>query len=150
VVAPGWVNNDLFLSGYGAAQAVPGPLFSFAAYLGAVSSFGLHGVWGAALCLIAIFLPGNLVLIGTLPFWSALQARPGTQSAVRGVNASVVGILATALYSPIWTSSIRNPYDLVIALVGFVLLVAWKAPPLLVVAMCGIAGMLLSQYGQIV
>ena len=101
VVAPGWVCDDTFLAGYGAAQAVPGPLFTFAAYLGAAAGIPPGGVAGAALALVAIFLPGLLCLMGTLPFWHALRARPAAQAAMRGINAAVVGLLAAALYNPV-------------------------------------------------
>jgi chromate transporter len=132
-VGPGWVSDDTFLAGYGAAQAVPGPLFTFAAYLGAVVGPSPHGVPGAVLGLIAIFLPGMLVLLGTLPFWNGLRERPGTQAAMRGINAAVVGLLGAALYNPLWVTSVKTPGDFAMALVGFVLLTAWRAPPLLVV-----------------
>jgi chromate transporter len=132
-VVPGWVTDDAFLSGYGAAQAIPGPLFSFAAYLGAVVTISPHGLIGAALGLIAIFLPGMLVLVGVLPFWESIRARDGAQAVMRGINAAVVGLLGAALYDPLWTSSIRTAVDFGIALTGFVLLTAWRAPPLLIV-----------------
>ena len=132
-VTPGWVSDDTFLAGYGAAQAVPGPLFTFAAYLGAIVSPSPHGLAGAALGLIAIFLPGVLILIGTLPFWETFRKRVGAQAMMRGVNAAVVGLLGAALYNPLWTSSVRTPGDFGIALVGFVLLTVWRAPPLVVV-----------------
>ena len=141
-VAPGWVSDDAFLAGYGAAQAVPGPLFSFAAYLGAMLLPSWHGVAGAAVGLIGIFLPGILLLIGTLPFWEGLRSRSGAQAAMRGINAAVVGLLGAALYNPVWISSVKSSGDLGVALVGFVLLTVWRAPPLLVVfvgAMGGIA-----------
>ena len=143
-VAPGWVTDDAFLSGYGAAQAVPGPLFSFAAYLGTVVSLSPHGLAGAALGVIAIFLPGMLILLGALPFWETLRQRTGAQAIMRGVNAAVVGLLGAALYNPIWTSSIRTPGDFGLALVGFVLLTAWRAPPLLIVIVSGLGGITLA------
>jgi chromate transporter len=139
VVAPGWITDAAFLVGYGAAQAVPGPLFTFAAYLGAV----IAGLPGAALALIAIFLPGMLALLGTLPFWDALRVRPRAQAAMRGVNAAVVGLLGAALYTPLWTSTVARPADVAVALIGFVLLAAWRAPPVLVVALGALAGLLL-------
>jgi chromate transporter len=145
-VAPGWVSDEAFLAGYGAAQAVPGPLFTFAAYLGAVAE-PTQRLAGAALGLIGIFLPGLLVLIGTLPWWSELRRRTGAQAAMRGVNAAVVGLLGAALYSPVWVSSVNTPADFAIALVGFVLLQVWRAPPLVVVVLSacgGIAQSLLS------
>lgn len=140
VVAPGWMGDDAFLAGYGAAQAVPGPLFTFAAYLGAVMEPRPNGVSGAALGLVSIFLPGLLLHLGTLPFWEGLRRRPGTQAIMRGINAAVVGLLGAALYSPIWTSAVQRPPDFAIALVGFVLLVAWKAPPVAVVAVSALGG----------
>jgi chromate transporter len=139
-VTSGWVGDDAFLAGYGAAQAVPGPLFTFAAYLGAVAAPSPHGAAGAALGLIGIFLPGMLILIGTLPFWGTLRRRAGAQAAMRGINAAVVGILAGALYNPLWTGSVRTTADFGVALVGFVLLVTWRAPPLLVVVIGALAG----------
>jgi chromate transporter len=147
VVVPGWVSDDVFLAGYGAAQAVPGPLFTFAAYLGAVVTPQPHGLAGAALGLVAIFLPGMLVLVGTLPFWDALRRRVSAQAIMRGVNAAVVGLLGAALYHPLWTSSVETPPDLGLALVGFVLLNAWRAPPLLVVVIGALGGVALAQFG---
>ena len=143
-VAPGWVSDDAFLAGYGAAQAVPGPLFTFAAYLGVVVKPEPNGLAGAALGLIGIFLPGVLILIGTLPFWDALRVRPGAQAAMRGINAAVVGVLGAALYNPVWTSSVKTPADFAVALVGFVLLVAWRAPPLVVVMVSALGGIVLT------
>jgi chromate transporter len=143
-VTPGWVSDDAFLAGYGAAQAVPGPLFTFAAYLGAVANPSPDGVAGAVVGLIGIFLPGILVLLGTLPFWDALRRKTGAQAMMRGVNAAVVGLLGAALYNPVWTSSVHAPADLGIALVGFVLLTAWRAPPLVVVVVSATGGVLLA------
>jgi chromate transporter len=142
VVRPGWVTDDLFLAGYGAAQAVPGPLFTFAAYLGAVMHIGPGGVRGAIIGLCAIFLPGMLVVVGALPFWSLLRERSGAQAAMRGTNAAVVGVLAAALYSPVWTSAIGAPRDFGLALTGFVLLTVWRAAPLIVVLLGAAAGAL--------
>ena len=139
-VTPGWVSDDAFLAGYGAAQAVPGPLFTFAAYLGTVVAAEPHGLAGAVLGLIGIFLPGMLVLLGALPFWDSFRKRAGTQAVMRGVNAAVVGLLGAALYNPVWTSAVHGPRDFGIALVGFVLLVVWRAPPLVVVAFCAATG----------
>jgi chromate transporter len=144
-VAPGWVGDDTFLAGYGAAQAIPGPLFSFAAYLGAVVSLSPHGAAGAALGLIGIFLPGILILVGTLPFWNALRSRDDAQAAMRGVNAAVVGILGGALYNPVWISSVKTPGDFAVALIGFILLGMWRAPPLLVVAVGALAGIAMAE-----
>lgn len=143
-VAPGWVGDDAFLAGYGAAQAVPGPLFTFAAYLGFVVRPEPNGLAGAALGLVGIFLPGILILVGTLPFWDAFRVRPRAQAAMRGVNAAVVGLLGAALYNPVWVSSVRTPADFAVALVGFVLLVVWRAPPLVVVAVSAIGGIALA------
>ncbi|WP_236899142.1 chromate efflux transporter [Devosia sp. SL43] len=144
VVRPGWVSTDAFLAGYGATQAMPGPLFTFAAYLGAVMGPAPDGIAGAIICLIAVFLPGFLLLVGALPFWDAFRARPVAQAAMRGANAAVVGILGAALYNPVWTSAILGPYDFALALTGFVLLTVWKAPPWIVVALLALGGMGLS------
>jgi chromate transporter len=148
-VTPGWVSQDAFLAGYGAAQAVPGPLFTFAAYLGAVVNAGPHGVGGAALGgaalgLIGIFLPGVLILLGALPFWDAARQRAGAQAIMRGINAAVVGLLGAALYDPLWISSVKSVGDFAVALFGFVLLTAWRVPPLVVVILAAFAGILLS------
>ena len=140
VVAPGWVSDDAFLTGYGAAQSVPGPLFTFAAYLGAVMEPKPNGLLGGILGLVAIFLPGLLLHLGTLPFWESFRRRAGTQAVMRGINAAVVGLLGAALYSPIWTSSVQGPQDFAVALVGFILLVGWKAPPVVVVAASALGG----------
>lgn len=140
VVATGWVSPDVFLAGYGAAQAVPGPLFTFAAYLGFVLDPAPNGLVGAALALTAIFLPGFLLLVGVLPFWNGLRARPGIRAPMAGANAAVVGILGAALYDPVWTSAILLPEDFALALVCFVALVAWKCPPWIVVLIAAIGG----------
>jgi chromate transporter len=142
-VTPGWVSEDTFLAGYGIAQAVPGPLFTFAAYLGAVAQPAPHGVAGAALGLIAIFLPGMLILVGALPFWELFRQRPDAQAVMRGINAAVVGLLGAALYNPLWTSSVKSSGDFAVALAGFILLVAWRTPPLLVVALGALSGVAL-------
>jgi chromate transporter len=136
----GAVGGDAFLAGYGAAQAVPGPLFTFAAYLGAMNAAGPSGVGGAALALAAIFLPGLLLLVGALPFWDALRTRPVAQSAMAGANAAVVGVLGAALYDPVWTGAILSPIDFAIALTGFLALVVWSAPPWIVVVGVAAAG----------
>jgi chromate transporter len=136
IVDPGWMSNDEFIAGYGAAQAVPGPLFTFAGYLGAV----MHGVPGAVLALIAIFLPSFLLVVGVMPFWDGLRVIPGMQAALRGVNAAVVGVLLAALYDPIWTSAIFKPEDAALALVAFGLLMVWKAPPIGVVLVSALGG----------
>jgi chromate transporter len=140
VVVPGWVSDGTFLAGYGAAQAVPGPLFTFAAYLGAVAGISPGGVLGAVIALLAIFVPGVLCLLGTLPFWHGLRTRPGAQAAMRGTNAAVVGLLGAALYNPVWTSAVQGPADFAVAATGFVLLIIWRAPPLLVVVLSALAG----------
>ena len=133
VVRPGWIGNDVFLAGYGAAQAVPGPLTTFAAFLGAAMQFGPQGWRGALLCLVAIFLPSFLLVAGTLPFWDGLRRRPRIQAALRGVNAAVVGLLLAALFTPIWTGSVGTRADFALAILGFLLLAGWAVPPWLVV-----------------
>jgi len=143
-VTPGWVSDSTFLAGYGAAQAVPGPLFTFAAYLGTVVTPSPHGVLGAALGLVGIFLPGVLILLGTLPFWDKFRKRPDAQAIMRGVNAAVVGLLGAALYKPVWTTSVNAPGDFGVALIGFVLLTVWRAPPLLVVIVSALGGVALA------
>jgi chromate transporter len=139
-VAPGWVSQDSFLAGYGAAQALPGPLFTFGAYLGAVAKPSPHGIAGAGLGIVGIFLPGMLILLGTLPFWDVLRQRDGAQAVVRGINAAVVGLLGAALYNPLWISSVASSGDLALVLIEFVLLAAWRAPPLLVVLLGALGG----------
>jgi len=147
VVPPGWVTNDAFLAGYGVAQALPGPLFTFAAYLGA-SMPGATGGWlGGLLALTAIFLPAFLLVIGALPYWELLRHRRRVQSAMAGVNAAVVGVLLAALYQPVWTGAIGRPADFALGLAAFVLLMFWKAPPWLVVALCAAGGALLAAAG---
>ena len=147
-VTPGWVSDDAFLAGYGAAQAVPGPLFTFAAYLGAVMKSPPNGIAGAAISLVAIFLPGILVLMGTLPFWETFRKRSDAQAIMRGVNAAVVGLLGAALYSPVWMNSVKTPGDFGLALVGFVLLMVWNAPPLVVVVLGALGGIGLAFAGS--
>jgi chromate transporter len=142
VVTPGWVSNEAFLAGYGLAQTVPGPLFTFAAYLGAVMGPAPNGLVGAAIALVAIFLPGMLLVYGMLPFWDAMRTRPAAQAAMRGTNAAVVGILSAALYSPVWTGAVLTPRDFAIALTGFLLLTVWKLPPWIVVVLLAGAGIL--------
>ena len=139
-VTPGWVSDDTFLAGYGAAQAVPGPLFTFSAYLGTVMKSPPNGPAGAAISLIGIFLPGILVLMGALPFWESFRRRANAQAVMRGVNAAVVGLLGAALYNPIWTSAVKTPADFGLALVGFILLTVWQAPPVVVVALGAVGG----------
>jgi chromate transporter len=142
VVAPNWVSNETFLAGYGLTQAVPGPLFTFAAYLGAVMGPPPNGLAGAAIALFAIFLPGMLLVYGALPFWDALRTRPAAQAAMRGTNAAVVGILGTALYNPVWTSAVLTSRDFALALAGFLILTVWKIPPWAVVVLLAAAGAL--------
>jgi chromate transporter len=143
VVAPGWVDNDAFLAGYGAAQAVPGPLFTFAAYLGTVMGPTPHGWGGGLICLLAIYLPSFLLLVGILPFWDGLRARADIRAALRGVNAAVVGLLLAALYTPVWTSAIFAPRDFGMVVLAFLALAFWKVPPwLVVIAGAGVAAVL--------
>lgn len=146
VVVPGWVTDDSFLAGYGAAQAVPGPLFTFSAYLGAVA-MPTRALAGAALALVGIFAPGLLVLAGTLPFWDMFRKKVWARAAMKGINASVVGLLAAALHDPVFTTAVRGHADMVIALACFVLLVSWKAPPLVVVALGAAAGLVAATVG---
>jgi chromate transporter len=144
VVAPGWVGNEAFLAGYGLAQAVPGPLFTFAAYLGAVMGPAPNGLAGAAIALVALLLPGMLLVYGTLPFWDAMRTRPAAQAAMRGTNAAVVGILGAALYNPVWTSAVLTPRDFALAVAGFLLLTVWKLAPWIVVVLLAAAAALAS------
>lgn len=146
VVGSGWVSQDRFLAGYGAAQAVPGPLFTFAAYLGAALVPEPNGITGATIALVAIFLPGFLLLTGAIPFWDALRARPGAQALMRGANAAVVGILGAALYDPVFTSAITGPGSFALALICFVLLTAWRAPPWLAVIAAALGGITITCY----
>jgi chromate transporter len=142
VVTPGWVGNEAFLAGYGLAQAVPGPLFTFAAYLGAVVGPAPNGLAGAAIALVALLLPGMLLVYGTLPFWDAIRAHPAAQAAMRGTNAAVVGILGAALYNPVWISAVLTPRDFALAVAGFLLLAVWKLPPWIVVMLLAAAAVL--------
>jgi chromate transporter len=146
-VGPGWVSEDTFVAGYGAAQAVPGPLFTFAAYLGAVVRHSPNGVAGAVLGLIGIFLPGMLILLGTLPFWDGFRRRVGAQATMRGINATVVGLLGAALYDPLWTSAVKSSGDFAVGLASFILLTAWRAPPLIVVILGALGGIALVNAG---
>jgi chromate transporter len=147
LVAPGWVSDDAFLAGYGAAQAVPGPLFTFAAYLGAVVRPASYGIAGAVLGVVGIFLPGMLILMGTLPFWGNVRSGVRARAAMRGVNAAVVGLLAAALYSPLWTGSVNTLGDFAVALIGVALLSIWRTPPLYVVMLGALGGMALTLAG---
>ncbi len=140
VVPTGWVDADAFLAGYGAAQAVPGPLFTFAAYLGTVADPAPNGWLGALICLAAIFAPSFLLVVGVLPFWEALRRMGRIQRALRGINAAVVGLLLAALYTPVWTGAVSGATDVALALVAFLLLVLWKVPPWLVVILAALGG----------
>ena len=140
VVPPGWVDQDIFLAGYAAAQAVPGPLFTFAAFLGASMTGPPSGWLGGLIGLLAIFAPSFLLIVGVLPFWHGLRRHARMQAALSGIQAAVVGLLLAALYQPVWTSAIHQPKDFGLALVGFVALMFWRLPPWLVVLGCGLAG----------
>jgi chromate transporter len=144
VVNPGWVSNDLFLAGYGAAQAVPGPLFTFSAYLGAVMGAGPGGWTGGALCLTAVFLPSFLLVAGLMPFWDALRRRPMVRPALAGINSAVVGLLLAALYTPVWSSGILSTADFILGLAAFGLLTIWKVTPWIVVVLCALGGALMT------
>jgi chromate transporter len=139
VVGPGWVSQDDFLAGYGAAQAVPGPLLTFSSYLGTVMEPEPNGFVGATLALGAIFLPSFLLIAGGMPIWALLRSRPAFQSALRGINAAVVGLLVAALYNPVWTSGILDAEDFAIAITAFGLLAFWKLPPWVVVVFAAVA-----------
>jgi len=142
VVPPGWVTDEEFIAGYGAAQAVPGPLFTFAAYLGAAMHEPPNGWVGAAWALVAIFLPAFLLVVGALPFWELVRQRASVQAALRGINAAVVGLLLAALYDPVWKSAVTGPADFGLALVAFGLLMFWRVPPWLVVLITAVGGTL--------
>ena len=150
VVAPGWVSEQAFLTGYGAAQAVPGPLFTLAAFLGASLQNGVaHGLgsgWGALLCLVAIFVPSFLLVLGALPFWALLRRSPQMQGALTGLNASVVGLLLAALYQPVWASAVQGVGDVVCVLLAWAALVVWRIPPWLVVLAGAGTGVVLVQW----
>jgi chromate transporter len=133
VVPPGWVTNDAFLAGYGAAQAMPGPLFTFAAYLGAVMVPPPNGTFGALIAVVAIFVPSFLLVTGLLPFWDTLRQRQGMQDMLRGVNAAVVGVLLAALYTPVWTSGVHTPAGFGLAVAAFLALTLWAVSPWIVV-----------------
>ena len=146
VVPTGWVSNDAFLAGYGAAQAVPGPLFTFAGFLGASMSTAPSAWLGGVICLLAIFAPSFLLVAGALPFWESLRKNQKMQAALAGINAVVVGLLLAALYDPIWTSAIRAPQDFALALIALAALMFWKLPPWLVVVASGVAGSLMGVF----
>ena len=139
-VPNGWLSEEAFLAGYGATQAVPGPLFTFAAYLGAV----MKGWQGGLIATIAVFLPAFLLILGALPFWDSLRNNPKIKGAIMGVNAAVVGILISAFYNPIWTSSILEPIDFAFAAILFSMLVFWKLPPWVIVLTGAFGGLLIS------
>ena len=139
VVVPGWVGEDRFLAGYGAAQAVPGPLFTFAGFLGASMAIPPSGVPGAVIALVGIFLPSFLLVWGVLPFWNVLRTRTGIRRALLGVNAAVVGLLLAALITPVWTSAVHTVSDLAIAGPAAAALIALRAPPIVIVVGCAIA-----------
>lgn len=143
VVPTGWIDEQVFLAGYGATQAMPGPLFTFAAFLGASMSSAPSGWLGGMIALVAIFIPSFLLVVGALPFWEQLRQNLRTQAALGGINASVVGLLLAALYQPVWTSAILSPQDFGLALIALVALMFWKLPPWLVVVVGGVAGWLL-------
>jgi chromate transporter len=140
VVPPGWVSNEIFLAGYGAAQAVPGPLFTFSAYLGAMMRESPNGLTGAVICLFGIFLPSFFLVIGAMPFWEELRRSATAQAALTGVNAAVVGLLLAALYRPVWITGITSAADFALASAAFLALFVWQVPPWLVVIASAIAG----------
>jgi len=142
-VARGWMSADAFLAGYGAAQAVPGPLFTFAAYLGAVGGGNPSGAAGAAIALVAVFLPGLLLVVAALPFWASLRSRPMARAGMAGANAAVVGVLGAAFYHPVWTSAVLSPLDAAVAVAGFVALTVFRAAPWMVVVALSALGALL-------
>lgn len=146
VVPPGWVSNEAFLAGYGAAQAVPGPLFTFSAFLGASMTSAPSGVIGATICLFAIFAPSFFLVVAALPFWEGLRRNARMQTALAGINAAVVGLLLAALFTPVWTSAIYEPQDFALGLLAFVALMFWKLPPWLVVIATGFAGWLIALF----
>jgi chromate transporter len=146
VVPPGWVTDTQFVAGYGAAQAVPGPLFTFSAYLGTVAEPTPHGWIGGLIALVGIFLPAFLLVIGVMPFWNLIRVRPGFQSALRGVNAAVVGLLLAALYNPVWTTAVQTRADFALVVIAFGLLMLWKLPPWVVVIVGAIGGALIQAF----
>ena len=147
VVTPGWVSEEAFLAGYGAAQAVPGPLFTFAAYLGVSLQPEPNGIAGAAVALAAIFLPSFLLVIGAFPFWDRLRRSAAFRGALAGTNAAVIGLLIAALYDPVWTSAVTGPVDVLLVALAFAALVVVNAPPWLVVAGLAVAAQLLQLFG---
>ena len=146
VVNSGWISKDMFLAGYGAAQAVPGPLFTFSAYLGAALEVAPNGLVGGLLCLLSIFLPSFLLVVGILPFWEGLRKNQRVRQALVGINAAVVGLLLAAFYDPVWSSGILSAGDFLLALAAFGLLIWWKIPPWIVVGVTGLGGAMLSSF----
>jgi chromate transporter len=147
VVEPGWVDQNLFLAGYGATQAMPGPIFTFAAFLGAVETPEPNGWAGALIATVAIFASSFLLVGGLLPFWDTLRHRTSVRAALRGVNAAVVGVLLAALFTPIWTGAVHSSADFGLGLVAFLLLVLWEVPPWLVVVLGAVTGQALAGAG---
>ena len=145
VVPRGWIDHDTFMAGYGAAQAVPGPLFTFAAFVGtAMGTANGQGGWtGGLVALVAVFVPAWLLVIGALPFWAQLRKLPQAQAAMAGVNAAVVGLLLAALYTPVWTGAVHGPQDFGLALLALLALMVWRVPPWAVVGACAMAGAIL-------
>ena len=146
VVNSGWISKDMFLAGYGAAQAVPGPLFTFSAYLGGALEVAPNGLVGGLLCLLSIFLPSFLLVVGILPFWEGLRKNQRVRQALVGINAAVVGLLLAAFYDPVWSSGILSAGDFLLALAAFGLLIWWKIPPWIVVGVTGLGGAMLSSF----
>ena len=144
VVPPGWVGNEEFIAGYGAAQAVPGPLFTFSAYLGTMLYSNQNAWMGGIFTLAAIFLPSFLLVVGTVPFWDRLRTQSGFRGVSRGISAAVVGLLLAALYNPVWTSAVHTREDFALALAAFALLALWKWPPWLVVVLSALGGQLIA------
>ncbi|MFT4041309.1 MAG: chromate efflux transporter, partial [Thermomicrobiales bacterium] len=146
VVPPGWVTNDQFISGFAAAEAMPGPLLTFSGYLGAVMTGGLTGWQGGVFALVATLLPSSLVILSALPFWHHLHRWPGSPGALQGINAAVVGILLAALYAPIWSTAIVAPRDALLAGVGLLLLMVFRLPPIAIVVLMAVVSTLLARW----
>lgn len=145
LVPPQWISDDAFLAGYGAVQAVPGPLFTFSAYLGTIIQGSPHAWLGGLWCLLGIFLPAWLLIGGALPFWHLLRSKAWTQAGLRGANAAVVGILLAALYHPVWQEGVTGTRDVALVVAAFALLEVWRAAPWIVVALAAAAGQWLLQ-----
>jgi chromate transporter len=146
VVNSGWISKDVFLAGYGAAQAVPGPLFTFSAYLGSALNVMPNGWVGGVICLFAIFAPSFLLVIGILPFWEGLRRNLRVRQALTGVNAAVVGLLLAAFYDPVWSNGVLSVGDFLLALAAFSFLTLWKIPLWIVVGMAGLGGAFISLF----